>query len=172
MTDTAPTSDTPPARNSILGRIKSRREEIAAAQFTDIRVPRWENPELWVRYGTLEHPFIERTFDRARKAKKENRGEAVVNSNADILIEACIGVYAIHPTTNEKVSLSPRGEDDEWTRFDPDLGETMGLSTDATARQVLRTVYFTDGDILSAAGDVVRFSGYVQTDADRDLLGE
>lgn len=167
MTDDE-TPESQPQRNSLLGRIRTRRDEIAAAQFIDLPVPRWEDPVLKVRYGPLDHEVIRKGFQTQRKAK--DKAAAEVNTNADLLIAACIGVFA--DEDGKTSSLHPNGPDEEWTRFDPDLAESLGLPEGSTARQVVRAVYFTDGDVIGTGRRIIEFSGYQLQEGDDELLGE
>lgn len=167
MTDDA-TPEPQPQRNSILGRLRARRDEIAAAQFIDLPVPRWEDPVLKARYRPLEHEVIRKGFQTQRKAK--DKAAAEVNTNADLLIAACMGVYA--EEDGKQMSLNPNGPDEEWTTFDPDLAASLGLPENATARQVVRAVYFTDGDVIATGRRIIEFSGYQLEEGDDELLGE
>jgi len=97
-----------------------------------------------------------------------------VEGNADILIRGCVGVVAI--VDGKEYSLRPGDENGEPTKFDQDLAENLGVEgiggRPPTARQVVRSLFLTDGDILSAASEVIRFSGYREAEADSTILGE
>lgn len=160
----------PPARDSVLGNLKARRESIAKAQVKEIPVPRWEDPEVWVIYEPLEHPFIRSKFSTIEKAENRKKGEVEVNVNADVLIKACVGVYA--KLGGKRYSLRPDEPDGELTRFDPDLAANLGLPENATAREVVRSLFFTDGDIISTAQQVIEFSGYRENEATEEIEGE
>lgn len=173
--------------DSPLVNLRQRREEIGAKQFTDIKVPRWENPELFVRYKPVDHSFIRKALGKMRKAKGD-RGDAEVDGNADVMIQGCLGVYAMidgeahtldAPDHWVPVDIGSEEDDietldySEWGKFDKVLGETLGLDPKhSSARQVVRTLYITDGDVITTAQDVIRFSGYKNPDADDEFLGE
>lgn len=140
-------------------------------------MPRWDNPRIWVRYGPLEHSVIRAEMQHARKA--QDKAAAELRGNENILVKACLGVFAVDGDDGDtlaedtpRLSLHPAGEDHAWTRFDDDLAESMGLPRDSTARAVLRTIYFEDGDVFNHSNRVVRFSGYESQEGDRELLGE
>lgn len=159
---------------SVLGSLKARREEVLNAQILDLPVPRWDNPEIIVRYKPVEHGFIRRAQDQAKKAPKAKEYEAEVDGNADILIRGCVAVVAV--IDGKEYSLRPGDEEGEPTTFDADLAENLGITGDngkaPTARQVVRGLFITQGDILSAASSVVEFSGYRETEADAAVTGE
>lgn len=166
-------TDTPEnKRLSILGNLRSRREEIAEKLHLDLRVPNWDDPAIYVRYGAIDHAYIARSRDRIEKAKSNRRGELELESNVDLLIRACVAVYAKLEGDDTEYSLREGDPEGELTAFDPDLAENLGLERDATAREVVRRLFFTDGDIFSHAQKVVEFSGYREAEADEAIRGE
>jgi len=162
-------SDT--GRLSVLGELSKRREEIKNEQLLSLPVPRWENPTVWVRFEPVDHKAIRRAAESIDKAPKQRRGEVELEQNMDTLIRACVGVYAKLDGDDREYSLRPDDFEGELTRFDQDLAANLGLPSDATARQVVKALYLTDGDILSHAMKLVEWSGYRETEAD-EAMGE
>ncbi len=155
---------------SILASLKERRQQVLEEQVLTLPVPRWSNPELVVRYKPVEHHFIRAAQDRLAKAPKDKRYELEVDGNADILIRGCLAVVAV--IDGVEYSLHPDDPNGEPTVFDADLASSLGLEDRATARQVVRALFLTQGDILSAAQSLVQWSGYKETEADATLQGE
>ena len=82
--------------------------------------------------------------------------------NCDILVRACQGIYAIEDGDfTTKYSLRTGDERGEWTKFDSDLAHSLmdEGAQNAKAVNVVRELYITDGDIVSAAQQVITFSG-------------
>lgn len=155
---------------SILTSLKERRQQVLEEQVLPLPVPRWDNPVIVVKYKPVEHGFIRAAQDRVKKASNDKKAEVEVDSNADMLIRGCLGVVAI--VNDKEYSLRSGDEEGEPTRFDSDLAANLGLEGKATARQVVRNLFITDGDILSAANELVKFSGYRETEADAAVVGE
>jgi hypothetical protein len=161
------------ARLSRLGDLKERRQTILEQAVLDRKVPRWNDPEIWVRYKPIDHSIIRAGYSRIESAPPAKKGEVEVNSNADLLIRACVGVYAKLPEDTEgEYSLRPGDPEGVPTRFDPDLATNLGLSDKSTAREVVRKLFITEGDIIAHAKAVAEFSGYTEDETDTDFLGE
>lgn len=162
------------AAPSALFSLKERRQEVLEEQILHLPVPRWENPAIVVKYKPVEHSFIRAAQERVRKASNDKKAEVELLSNADMLIRGCVAVVAV--VDGKEYSLRPGDEHGEPTRFDQDLAENLGVEgigdKPPTARQVVRSLFITDGDILSAANEVVKFSGYREAEADSALVGE
>lgn len=157
-------------RLSILGQLRDRRESIRASQTLDLQVPRWDDPEIIVQYQPLEHEVIRRAQTALEKAPKGKRGQAEVDGNVDLLVRACVAVVA--RIDEQEYSLRPGDPKGEPTTFDPDLAQNLGMHEGATARQVVKYLFITDGDIISAAQELIRWSGYRETEADEHIVGE
>ncbi len=155
---------------SVLGNLKERRAQVLEEQVLDLPVPRWTNPTIVVRYRPVEHTLIRRAQSSVDKAPKRQKSEMEVDVNADILIRGCKEVVAV--VDGEEYSLREGEPEGDPTAFDADLAKALGLDTRATARQVVRSLFLTDGDILSAATSVITFSGYKETEADEAVSGE
>lgn len=159
---------------SVLSSLKEKRQEVLDKQVLPLRVPRWDDPVILVRYKPVEHGLIRAAQHRVEKAGADKKAQVEVDSNADILIQGCIAVVAV--VDGKEYSLRPGDELGEPTRFDRDLAENLGIEGEGgkppTARMVVRGLFITGGDILSAATELVKFSGYRETEADAAVLGE
>lgn len=164
------TIDDGSGRLSILGQLKTRRTEILQGQHLDLPVPRWADPEIIVRYKPVTHDEIRRAQTTVEKAPKDRRAQVEVNGNCDILIRGCVAIIA--RIDGQDYSLKPDEPKGDFTTFDSDLAANLGLEEGSTARQVVKALFITDGDILSHAQALVHWSGYKETDADDTLEGE
>lgn len=162
------------AAPSILLSLKERRQQVLEEQVLRLPVPRWEDPVIVVHYGPVEHTFIKAAQTRMEKAGNDKKADAEVDANADILIRGCKAVVAV--VDGKEYSLRPDDPEGEPTVFDQDLAENLGVAgvggKPPTARQVVRALFITQGDILSAANELIKFSGYRETEADAAIVGE
>jgi hypothetical protein len=159
-------------RRSVLGNLKARREQIFQGEVLDLPVPRWRDPQIHVQYKPVEHSTIRAGQTRMEKAPKNRRYQVEVEANCDLLIKGCVAVYARLEGDSSRYSLRPDDWEGDPTTFDPDLAENLGLPESATARDVVRELFMTEGDILSHAQQLIEFSGYRETEADESVEGE
>lgn len=173
-----------PQEGSPLLNLRSRREEIAARQYDDVEVPRWDDPYLTVRYRIIDHPSIRRGQTKVDKAPKARRFETEVTVNSDLLVKGFVGLIAIingvpHALvdTDQWVEMDEDQEAGEWfdaSRFSPlgpEIAATLGAPAE-TATACLRHLFIADGDLLSHAQRLIEFSGYKQAEVDDELRGE
>lgn len=177
-----PAHDTPAQPGSPLANLRQRRDEIAAEQVLDLPVPRWSDPELVVRYRPGEHRRMRNALDKIEKAPARERAEVEVTMNTDLLIHACLGVFAriggrpyvcTGPDEWTPIPTDDEGTPvyDDWDGFSPHLAATLGAATES-ARSVVSAMFLTDGDILATAGKLMQWSGYQEAEADEAILGE
>lgn len=156
---------------SILGSLKERRLEVFNAQELRLPVPRWDNPEIVVKYKPVDHKLIRKTQDKVEGIKdKDKKFQAEIDGNADLLIRGCVAVVAI--VDGKEYSLRPDDPHGEPTVFDMDLAQNLGLGDRVTAREVVKALFIAEGDIMSASQALVQFSGYRETEADSTVSGE
>lgn len=166
MTDAAADTE----RISPLGNLKDRRQAIVKETTLKLQVPRWHDPEIWVEYDPADHKEIRAGQRRLERVKGKERSEAEINSNADLLINNCLRVYAI--LEGREFSLRPGDPQGEFTVFDSDLAENLGIEEGATARRVCRELFITDGDLAGHATSLIRWSGFRVTETDEEFEGE
>lgn len=169
-TTTRPTTDP----TSKLGNLKARRQEVVAKQFLEKRVPRWTDPYIWVSYKPVEHALIRAGYTRIDNAPPSKKAQVELEANMDLLIRACVAVYATFEPTEDAQRWSLRPDDPTGppTRFDPDLAANLGLDEHATARAVVKDLFIVDGDLLAHGRALSEFSGYREKEADDETLGE
>jgi hypothetical protein len=177
-------SDTinPAHRGSPLGSLRKRREALQAEMYLDLKVPRWDDdggPAIYVRCKTMSPAFMSASVDKRKKPSRMGKRDQdwVVLANADVLVNSCIGVYAIEDGTppsqasrEQMLSLRDGDPQGEWTTFDPDLAFSLGLDGEnPSAVRVVRALFFTDGDLLNAINRLATFSGLSNPTADEDF---
>jgi hypothetical protein len=134
-----------------------RREEIVENKILTLEIPDYEEPPVEIRFRPVPHDTIVAARKKIEKAPKKEQAEVEVRVNADLLVKACDGITS---------------GDDSWSGFgDPDLATELGV-TDRRAISVCRALYVTEGDLISHAWAVSRFSGYKETEIEEDLAGE
>lgn len=160
-------------RLSILDHLKERREEIKQEATIDLRVERWDKPYIWVRYKPVDHSIIRAANTQVEAAPPKKKGEVEVNVNADVLIRGCVGVFAkVNEDDEEEFSLRSGDWHGTLTKFDKDLAANLGLPEGATARDIVKSLYIFEGEILSTAVTLSVFSGYKEKEADERIQGE
>ena len=178
LPDVAPTV-THTGQGSPLASLRARREALQEKLYLDLKVPRWDDdggPAIYVRYNPSSPAFLGKTIEKAKK-QKPRPDDWMVNANADALIQSCVAVFAIEDgtppekaTREQQLSLRDGDPAGDWTRFDPDLGFSLGVEGVQSARAVVRKLYFTEGDLLAAASRLVEWSGVAAPEADEDFF--
>ena len=152
--------------------LEKRREEMESSLFLTLRIPRWSEPEIHVKYKPFKSDEVQSALETAEKSQ-----EATVRSSAMILVDCCVEVYATmadHP--GKKFSLR-RGEQvplpmtaETGVRFDPILAEALGLPPHLReAVAVVRKLYQTDGDVIDASFRVAEWSAQASETVDSDF---
>lgn len=151
----------PPA--SPLLSLKKRRESIVNDLYIDIQVPRWDEPEIFVRFKPASATRINSIIERRRKQKAENWS---LLTNADVLVDCCVGVYGISPDDpGTKLSLRENDPYGSWTKFDHELAEALGVEVSSNADCCI-ALYMTEGDLIDAANKLFRWSNIANDEAD------
>lgn len=159
-------ADAPKAPSFALKSLAAKREALKEGLYLDLQVPRWNDPEIFVRFGPIDVTLTETVVEKRRKSKVP---EWSILANADILAQACVGIYACLEGDQEtKYSLRVGDENGSWTKFDPDMATALG-SVLQGASDVVRALYLTDGDLLEAARQVTDWSGIKNEQVDEDF---
>lgn len=176
-----PAVETPAAApDSPLGSLRERRAKMVEDLWTDIRVPRWGDndggPKLYVRFKPASPSEHAARFEKLQKQAKKPADWAV-DANAQVLVSCCVGIYAVEgepPADGEddrpKLSLRDGDPHGPWTKFDPDLGNSLGLDAHAGAVSVCRALYFTEADITSTANRLMEWSGISMQQSTTDFF--
>ena len=146
--------------------LKNRRAEILKNLYKDLRVPRFEDPEVWVRFKPINITYMNMVLKKRQTAKDTDWGQ---KANADVLINSCIGIYAMFPENpDEKYSLHEGNPLGEWTKFDTKLAQALDIPVPDTdqAASIVRSFYFADGDLIDTMDRLMKFSNISNDEAD------
>lgn len=149
----------PAAPTSGLAALRQQRQKIQQALHLDLRVPRYEEP-VFVRYSAPTRAQLTKVQDRVSKSRDgELLGEAL------LLAECCVGVF------QKDANGEPIGTPEEWPKFDKDLAAYLGEPDLSRAADIVRALFFTDGDIISTAATINRWAGYAAEQAVEEFEG-
>jgi hypothetical protein len=153
----------------VLASLAERRKQLSAEQVYTIKVPRWTEPELRIRFHPLEHKDLMRAAREQEKAQKgdpKKRAQIMVDTNADLLCLACEEVVAVVDGQERQIA------DGAPVTFDPRLAMALGIPDSASARAVCRELFITEADLLATARGLSEWSGYTSDDVQEMLAGE
>lgn len=155
---------------TIFGRISAKRE----SKHLDLRVDGLSEAvghDVFVRYAA-KVPFAKlRTYSEKRR---KAHGAWELLSNLDLMVDSCVGVYAV--LDGKEYGMSPDAPTDpaEWPRFDEHLRsglpDGVGESAVAIAQALFAAGYsedergHADPEILSHGNRLMRFYGYNKDD--------
>lgn len=157
------------APDTPLRSLKAKRSKMLNKLQLTLQVPRWDDPEIFVVYKPIE---TARTNEATIKRSESKDPDWLVKANADMLCQACSGIYAIFDKDGVKRSLNLEDEFGAWTKFDQNLSENLDLpqwGTVTKAVDVVRAIYPTDGDLIAAAEELSNWSGLQSTQVDEDF---
>lgn len=152
----------------VLSDLATRKKKIVDALVTDVKVDHWDDdgdPPVYVRYAPVPNAQIEAAQEASLAAKD---GNAKIDANAQLLIDACRGVY--QKVDGKRVGFD--GKEGSFPRFDADLAKILGLAGDPPATLICRSLFLTEGNLLAHAQQVAVFSGAKFAELDTTLLGE
>src|SRR6185437_7291625 len=135
-----PPTEAPEPKHTPLRSLKEAREKLVGSLYIDLKVPRWDDPEIFVRYKPVESA---RVSAQAKKCAESEDPEWLVLANADLLAQCCVGVYAIFDHDGVHRSLRMGDEHGEWTRFDRDLMDNLEMPPYSKAADAVRQIYAT-----------------------------
>jgi hypothetical protein len=149
--------------------IRERRENLVDGLYLDHQIPRWHDPELFVRLNPVVTKRLNaRVKAREVQGKKDDKIDWQLLANCDLLVDCCAGIYAVWPD-NPDVKASLDGKD-EWSLFDQRTAVALGVENEAQwPEQLVRKVFFTDGDIITAANALINWSNAGAAKADEDF---
>lgn len=160
---------------SPLDLLKGRRKDLESKLFLDLAVPRWEDivgKTIWVRYKPADVSLwgeAQRSREAAHVAKKKRDGHGdpkwAIKANADVLVDACVGVYFLEPGEEPPADDFPG---DLPTFSDPALSSVLDAPRSAVGT-VLK-LYGTDADVLLAANQIIMWSGEASKEAGEAFL--
>lgn len=145
----------PAAPGSPMRSLRARRDAARNKLHTDLAVPRYD-PPVYVRF----RPLSQGEIDAAQKTHEKSRDrDRTVIANAGLLANACLGIFEIDEDGQEVgVGCTDPGAD--WPRFDKDFSEQVSDVPLTRASDIVRALYFTDGDVIATAARLTEWSGY------------
>lgn len=163
--------------DSPLAGLRARRVEALQHLYVDLKVPRWDDdggPAVYVRYQPVDPETAQKAV-RKRQQAKPRPDKHLLLATCDVLLGACIGVFAVEGESAEggdpvRLSLREGDERGEWTKFDGDLAEALGIDH-RRATDIVRGLYLTEGDIWAASQALAEWSGIAVPQADDAFLG-
>jgi hypothetical protein len=174
--DQTSSENVPAAPSSALARLRARRQQPLTQLHIDLAIPRYD-PPIYVRYKPIAQTRLEEIGKRAEKSKER---DATAIGNATVLAESCVGIFELdHDQLDEDgnptpVSIDPDNpstDPEKWHKFDKDLVTLFALDAAPRAAEIVRQMYFTDGDVAASVVKLGEFSGYSETDLERAYTG-
>lgn len=168
--ETTPNLDEPgqlkAARGSGLAQLRGRRAQAVEKLHIDLPVQRSEEllgQRVIVRYRALAGAELERMRKRFAKNKSDDVDTV---ANASSLALACLGVF----------TEAERDDPSSWMKFDTELAALIkdvdeDQVTEKSGAEVVRLLYFTDGDVSATAMKLTEFSGYSIEGLEEDNAG-
>jgi len=156
-------ADAPVAEVTPLLSLKHRREQIVNELYVDIQVPRWDDPEIYVRFKPVSATKLNATIENRRKQKGNDWSFL---ANADMLVDSCVGIFAVvDGDFDNKLSLRSDNPNGTWTKFDLDLAKALGIEA-VRAVDACVALYLTEGDLIDAANRLFKWSNIANDEAD------
>jgi len=141
---------------SLLDQLKARRAEIAKGVHFTVKVPRWTDPSVAVRFEAPDSDELDRAYRRLDKAKT---GHAKFDINSKFLAGLVTDVFVIDDTTNDAEPVS----------FDQ---LAAALDIPASPQDALKALFFTQPDMLATLDALAKWAGEEGERVDDDLLDE
>lgn len=147
--------------------LRRQRQENLENTTVDIPLPEFDNPQLVGRYHFVDTDVMEKMGKRIMTEFK-SRSERTVYAAVDSIIEACDGLFAKLPDSEELIPL----DTDIPMTYDSRLAEYLGFES-TTARDVVFQVF--GGNtyaILDHSMKITKWMGNRKADLGDDGLGE
>jgi len=143
--------------------LKDRRKKIVNDMYVDIKVPRWDEPEIYVRFKPVSAVRLNAAIMKRRNSKADDWSFL---ANADMLVDSCVGIYGVfNNDATVKYSLRVDNPTGPWTKFDPDLAEALGIDAKRAIDSCI-ALYLTEGDLIDTANKLFRWSNIANDEAD------
>jgi hypothetical protein len=144
----------PAASTSPLARARDQRKQaLAKGLYLDLKIPRYDET-LVGRFKPVGNRVITAAHKRMEASKDPDR-EAI--ANAAIMSHGVVGFFdPEHPDKIADVS---------------EVRDMLDLPADATAIDILRALFYTDGDLIAVAGKLAEWSGFSEQAAEEYQQG-
>lgn len=167
-----PLPEIPAAGASLFDGLASRLAAVRDSLTKDLEVPRWLETvgfRVFVRLRPLSPDRNAAVVEHYQKSKQEDWRTL---ANAHLLVDSCVGIYAVDPKRpDEKLALRPGDPDGPWPTFaDEGLARMVGAPTRAeggSAIATCRALYLTDADLAVAVVQLGEWSAATAEDDER-----
>jgi hypothetical protein len=152
---------------SLRGRLAARRVKLREEHTFDLPVPGYEK-EIVARYQPLDYVMLRRIGDR--QESEPDRFQREVNTAADTLANACVGLYEVGEDGKAGESLNAR-----WsTSAAKDLFGVpeVELPQGSGARQALLAIFPGDTSVVLHYSTYSELAADVSRQVDEDVAGE
>lgn len=157
------------AADQIIGGLAKRKAALVGTRKIDIKVNGWDDDggaPVFVSYGPVGGALVEAAQEASLIAKDF---QTKLAANADILIEACRGVY--QKVNGKRVGFDP-AKPEHLPKFDADLAKVLDLAGEPPAVQICEALFLDELDLLAHASQLAVFSGAKLAEIDETLAGE
>lgn len=160
-----------------------KKKAILNALHKDIEVPGWDRlggEKVFLRVRPLTSDEFDGPAKKYGGDKAGSEGRRGLLMNCEWIVKATIAIFAktedcdclaVDPQRERcehMKSLSPGNPDGPFTTFsDPSLAQILECTP--TAAATCEALFLREGDLLVAAGRILRFSGFAQNVADEDF---
>lgn len=171
----------PPRQGTPRGSLHERVAEKRRKRVTFLPVP--DLQEVVVAFKAVDDHTRQRIAERAQKNKRSSIGDP--GQDASILADSCIGIFErmhdgellnIDPEDREGARVEVQ-EDGDWkiigqplTFASPRFKELIGTEDFGTA-ETIKSLYVTDGDLMTVARSIFEFSGYSTEAMESEIQG-
>lgn len=170
-TDEPETDREPEAENTLLAKLRRKRQEIGGERILFLDIPGYEDPAIVVRYRAVDW---DETARIAKKLRKSKNPRADLYAQCDLLISACDEILIRIPADGEEEPrLAPFSEvfpelGDEPVKFDGRLAQALGFEAQ-TARQAVIGVFNNDLAVSGQHQDLMVWLQDSSTETERDF---
>lgn len=155
--------------DQIIGGLAKRKAALVASRKIDIKVSGWDDDggdPIYVSYSPVGGALVETAQEASLTAKDF---QTKLAANADILIEACRGIY--QKVNGKRVGLDP-AKPEQLVKFDSDLAKILDLAGEPPPTMICQALFLDELDLLAHAGQLAVFSGAKLAEIDTTLAGE
>jgi hypothetical protein len=146
----------PPATTTALDRLKARiseeREQALKSLTFKLPVPRWDS--VVVEYAAISSERWGRMIEMAQKTDMSN-----LDFNSRFLAQQAKAIY-VKDDDGELISADLEDPSQPPPTFDKRLANSLGLTYQGVAVDMVKELYLTDGDIISTAAALLDLSGF------------
>lgn len=146
-------------------RLKKRREAIAKPRFTTIPIPGYGG-YLLAKYRVVPWEAVSKIAQRAEKAEDDPR--TMLNSQIDLMVISCEGLYTRNGKGEHEALLDDAGQ---IVRYDKRLADNMGFEA-GSAREVVIGLFIEEFMISVHHTKLLEWMQGESVEVDEEFVGE